>query len=126
MDDTPVFKLELNRTDPRLDSVFRCIRVGMDPYASMLIAEFTDDEIALLDADPYVQTKIRFEQQYKEKVLLDKLHNAMDMNLRTGGTMEARWLLSRLNKTKWGNAIAEPTDSEALPALAVSKGESHK
>ncbi len=118
--------LLLNRHDPRLDAVFRCIRVGMDPYASMLIAEFTDAEIERLDKDPWVQTRVRFEQQIKEKLLLDKLDEAMEINLRTGGTTEARWLLSRLNKQRWGNAIAEPTDSEQLPALSVSKGAASK
>ena len=107
--------------DRRLDIVYNCIRVGMAPYQALLIAQYTDDEIASLDNDPAFLARVRFEQTMKEKTLLDSLDKVRLMNERNGSSTETRWLLERINKPRWGRVMQEQAMVEELPAMNVTK-----
>lgn len=106
-----------------LERVYRAISVGMEPYAAMLLAELTDEQIKFLDEDPDFNRHVKYHQNKKEFDLLTKLDDAMRDNLAHGITTEARWLLSKLNRKRFGNGPLEVGGTEELPPLSISKKE---
>ena len=114
-------------TDPedsyfyRLQTALDSIRIGMDVYSSLLIAEMSDEEIEYLDNDPSFAKKIRFEQNILERDLLVDLHSAIDRNVLHGKTAEVRWFLERFNKERWGSTLSVKADFDNLPNLVAKQ-----
>jgi hypothetical protein len=107
----------------RLDNALKSIRLGMDVYQALLIAEFSDKEIEYLDDDPVFAKKVRFTQHIAERDILLQIHAAKDHNIPRGRTAVARWLLEHMNKERWGNTVSVKGDWEELPRLLAKPAE---
>jgi hypothetical protein len=104
-----------------LEAIYSAIYLGMAPYESMLLSMLTDEQMEALDADPVFNRRVLFYQQKRVRDVLTSTDDAMTRNLRIGITTEARWLLSKLDRKRFGNGPGEVADSGDLPPVSYSK-----
>jgi hypothetical protein len=110
----------MGNIDSKLDTVIRLVQTGMDRYRSMLLAELTDEEIALYEKDTAFATKLDFAELRMERDLLDKLDMIVDINTERGISTEVRFLLSKINPDRWGAKRDAPVPpSGPLPITIV-------
>ena len=107
-------------TNSMLEEIYRAVKLGMAPYEAMLIAGLNDEQIACLDEDPDFNKHIRFWQQWKNLDLLRNIDDARQLNLKTGNSLEARWLLSKLDRKHFGNGPLEVGGSDELPPVSFA------
>ena len=103
-----------------LDTVYKSVRIGMDVYKACLYAQLTDEQIEQLDADPEFTARIRYEEAAAIHDILVAQDACMKGNLRTGQSTESRWLLSKLDRKRYGNGPVEFGGSDELPPVSFS------
>ena len=84
------------------EHVLRCIILGMDLYSSMILAECTEAEITLLEADEEFLQKVKLKQYMEEYSLLEKFNTALNFAVGKGNTKPIELKLSKLNPDRWG------------------------
>lgn len=88
----------------KIGRILNVIKLGMDLPAAFILAECTLEEQEAIEADPSFQLKVQFSQKKLEEDILEKFKNAMHGNLMAGNTSDARWLLERLNRERFGSS----------------------
>lgn len=82
------------------------LRLGMDVYKSLLAAECTADEIEELMAENSdFMKKAEWVQAKQVADLLEDVKKAKDINIPRGISTEARWLLGKVDSTRFGEGI---------------------
>lgn len=107
-------------TNAMLEEIYRAVKLGMATYEACLVAGLSDEQIACLDDDPDFNKHIRFWQQWKNLDLLRNIDDARQLNLKTGNSLEARWLLSKLDRKHFGNGPLEIGGSDELPPVSFA------
>ena len=82
------------------------LRLGMDVYKSLVAAECTSDEIDTLMAEGSdFMHKAEWVQAKQVAELLEDVKKAKDINIPRGISTEARWLLGKVDSTRFGDGI---------------------
>jgi hypothetical protein len=82
------------------------IRLGMGVYKSLIAAECTADEVeALTEENSDFMKRAAFLQAKEIASLLEDVHTAKDINIPRGISLEARWLLSKLDVERFGEGL---------------------
>ena len=82
------------------------IRLGMDVYKSLIAAECTVDEIeALMAEGSDFMKKAEWLQAKQVAELLEDVKKAKEINIPRGVSTEARWLLGKVDSTRFGEGI---------------------
>ena len=82
------------------------LRLGMDVYKSLIAAECTSDEIDTLMAEKSdFMVKAEWIQAKQVAELLEDVKKAKEINIPRGISTEARWLLGKVDATRFGEGI---------------------
>jgi hypothetical protein len=110
--------------DIQLERIYECIRIGMDVYKACLYAQLTDAQIAALDGDLDFQAHVRYTEAATIHDVLAEQALCMKANLRQGQSTESRWLLSKLDRKRYGNGPVEFGGSDELPPIRITENTS--
>lgn len=82
--------------------IINCIQLGMEKYKAYLLAELTEEEIEKIDEDKDFQNELEIISIIKEKHLLEKYEEIIDISVSRGNANPIQWLLGKLNK-RWSS-----------------------
>jgi hypothetical protein len=83
----------------------RFIKLGMGKYDSMIAAEFTQDEIDIMDKDESFTHRMEFLQKREISKLLQDVDDIINLNKGKGISTEIRWKLAKLDPVRFGEGI---------------------
>lgn len=84
-------------------AILNCIGVGLSYSQAEILAECTAEEAEELAADSAFQARVKFKQESLKRTLLQRIMDASALNAAVGSTTETRWLLSKLDKERFGD-----------------------
>jgi hypothetical protein len=111
--------LSIMTFEEKKQHIIRCVKLGMDNYSAMIIAECTQDEIDLFENDEVFSKRLAVEAKLEERDLLINMQKVMDINVPLGDSTEVRWKLEKINPRRWGRPDANSGRRE-LPKIIVS------
>jgi hypothetical protein len=100
--------------DDKKDFIYRVIRLGMSVEDAKIAAECTGEEMRILDEDEAFEKKCDVVARIQEKELLEKLNQAMEMNLLEGKTVELRYKLGVMNSRYSGGKVDVGTGNKRV------------
>ena len=83
--------------------MLECVKLGMDFFSSAILAECTDEEIEVLEEDAAFTRRIRIQEVFEEKRLLEKHNTAIEEAVIKGSAAAVQWKLEKINPGRWGN-----------------------
>lgn len=89
--------------------IYNLTKLGMDIDKAHLIAECSEEEIALLDKDVDFNKKLEVYLAIAEKRLLKMHAKACRISAEKGSATGIQWKLSKINPDKWGDKKVELT-----------------
>jgi len=89
--------------EDRKASVLNCIGLGLSYAQAEVLAECSAEEREQLAADEMFQARVAYKAESLKRRLLESIIGACEMNVAVGTTTEARWLLEKLDKERFGN-----------------------
>lgn len=87
----------------------RCIRLGMALEEAYLLAECSLEEQDALSRDEPFLYRVQVQKAIQERDLLQKLNTIIEVNASLGKGEDLRWLLSKLNRKRYGDGKNEDT-----------------
>jgi hypothetical protein len=107
--------------EDKREAVLRCVKLGLTLDAAFLIAECTDDEITALSEDADFKCRATLQAKLLEHNLLKKLDECIALNTSIGKSDEVRWLLGKINPSRWGNGKEEGQVFDLPPMQVVEE-----
>jgi hypothetical protein len=95
----------------KAESVMRCVRLGMALEEAYLLAECSLEEQDSLGRDEAFLYRVQVQRSIQERDLLQKLNTIIELNASMGKGEDLRWLLSRINRKRYGDGKAEDAPS---------------
>jgi len=89
--------------DEKFEHMKRALRLGMDTTAAAIVAGISASELEELEERPDFKARVEFTRREHERVLLERMERIAEANEHIGTSTETRWLLERINPTRWGN-----------------------
>lgn len=87
----------------KIESVLRCIKLGMALEEAYLLAECSYEEQDAMNKDEDFQYRVQVQRSIQERELLTKLNAIIDMNVLSGKGEDLRWFLSKINRKRYGD-----------------------
>ena len=103
--------------------VLKYIRLGMDLMSSMIVAECTDDEIAVLDEDAGFQRSAKLAVKIEEMQAMEAFHQTRKRLLAQDDTRDTRWWLSKVNPSQWGDGVIKVKGSGSGLNIKINFGD---
>lgn len=94
--------------------VLKYIRLGMDPFSSMICSECTDDEMASLEVDTDFQRQCRLVTKLEEMRMLEGFERARANNLAMDDTRDTRWMLEKLHPERFGSGFKKASGKNGV------------
>ena len=109
--------------EQKKEHVLRCIKLGLDSYASYIVSMCTVEEIEELDNDELFQSLIEQQNKIAEYELLKNHEIATRIAINRGNANPVQWRLEKLNPDKWGNGKHDVEDKKLPPGTIILVGE---
>lgn len=97
--------------EERKASILNCVALGLSYAQAEVLAECSVEEMEQLSKDEAFQARVRFKAESLKRTLLERILGAVDQNAAYGTTTEARWLLEKLDKERFGNGKSAESDA---------------
>lgn len=98
--------------------ILNCIQLGMDRHRAFLLSELSPEETNELNKDKEFEHLIDITLILKEKELLERHREALEISAERGNSKPIEWMLGKLNPDRW----AEKKEATIIPGkLVISK-----
>jgi len=107
----------------KLDYVLKYVRLGMDTYSAMIVAELTTEEIEDAEADKKFQGRVILAQKLEEMSLLETFDRIMGETAAENDSKDVKWKLKVLNARYGDNAARQASsgpDSKKKMNITIS------
>lgn len=105
--------------EDRKATILNCVGLGLSYAQAEVLAECSTDEMEQLSKDEAFQARVRYKTESLKRVLLERVLNASEMNAAYGTTTEARWLLEKLDKERFGSGKSTEAPSPDQATITV-------
>jgi len=96
------------------------IRLGIDKYEAVLLAECTDDEIEELNNDVTFNKRVEFNRARKEADLLEMHDEAIRIAVDKGDSKPIQWRLEVLKPDKYSKTVNKKIDANVKTEKSYS------
>jgi hypothetical protein len=106
--------------DERKSAILNCVGLGLSYAQAEILAECSADDSIALQSDTQFQARVKFKQESLKRVLLERIIDVSEKNAAYGTSTEARWLLEKLDKERFGNGkSAEQSDPSGQAQVSI-------
>jgi hypothetical protein len=104
----------------KTDYVMRYVRLGMDTYSAMIVAEFTEEEIEAVEEDKRFQALMALQGKLEEKALLESFDAIMLKTIENGDSRDVRWKLGKLNPERYGDSTSRMVGGKKAKGVNIA------
>ena len=93
------------RIDEKKQLIYEFVKLGIEQYEAILLAECDDDEIETLNNDPIFQKRSTYNKLKKEEELLLLHDEAIRIAIDKGDSKGIQWRLEKLKPEKYSRTV---------------------